>query len=157
EAESDRGQALEKEEPLPSRETESTTESEQPPRDGAPDHTRHGYCHRYQAKSPSPLRFRKPVAEIVHPPGRKASLGNSEQESKCIEAGRTPYEHHRRGQQPPRDHDPGDPNPSAHAGEDQIARDLEQDVTQKKDPRTEPVNGGAEPEVLVHLERGEAH
>jgi hypothetical protein len=57
---------------------------------------------------------------------------------------------------PPGDHDAGEPKPGAHFLEHQVARDLEEAVTAVKGAGAQPKEIGAEPEILVHRQRGEA-
>ena len=41
--------------------------------------------------------------------------------------------------------------------EDDVARNLEQEVSDEKDARTQPINGLTEPQIVQHLEFGETH
>src|SRR5262249_36202987 len=70
--------------------------------------------------------------------------------------GLSAHARHRHRDESPADHDPRDPEARAHAFEDQVARHLEGEVAEEEDPRAEAVDGLAEAEVLLHLERGEA-
>src|SRR6187551_724508 len=47
---------------------------------------------------------------------------------------------------------PGDPPPRADAGENEIARHLEQRIAEEKDSGSQPVRARAEAEVAVHLQ-----
>ena len=53
------------------------------------------------------------------------------------------------------DHDACDPDPRADFLEDQVTRDLEQEIAEEENPGTPAVDVGAEAEILVHGERSE--
>ena len=99
------------------------------------------------------LTRRKPQREVVNDTGHHAGFGDAEQNAQHVELSGRTDEHHRRAYDSPRNGDPGDPPSSAHLGEDEIARDLEQPVPNEKDSRAETIGGGAEPEVAVHVQR----
>ena len=99
---------------------------------------------------------RKPMAEVIDDAGQEPGFGDAEQEAQHVEARRALHEQHRDRQHAPRDHDARDPEPRADAREDQVARHLEQRVADEEHARAESVDGGAEPEIAVHLQRREA-
>src|SRR2546430_11718279 len=60
---------------------------------------------------------------------------------------RRAHEHHRRRDEPPRDHDARDPPPRPDAREHEVARHLEQHVTNEEDPGAQTVRARAEAQV----------
>ena len=57
--------------------------------------------------------------------------------------------------QAPADHYSGYPSAGPDPLEDQIARHLQYEITPKERPRAEPKNIRAQPQILVHCQRGE--
>lgn len=140
---------------MPSREAESAVEPEQRAADGATKHTgeRDG-DHEPSRRAGAHVR-RKPLAQVVHDPWKKARFRNAEDEAEHVELDRCAHERHGDGDHAPREHDARDPPPRPHAREQQIARHLEQRVADEEDAGAEAERLGAEAEVAVHLERRE--
>jgi hypothetical protein len=65
-------------------------------------------------------------------------------------------ERHRAGNDPPREHDAGDPLAGAEPLQQQIRRHLEHEVGDEEDAGAESVLRRRQPEILVHRQRGEA-
>ena len=156
EAEHDGRYAFEQEQPLPAREPVPAVELEHDARERtADDRRQRNRDHEPRHRARSVLR-RIPVAEVIDDAGQEAGFGDAEQEAQHVEARSAPHEHHRDRQDAPRDHDARDPAARADAHEDQVARHLEQRVADEEDAGAEAVDGGAEAEVGVHLQRREA-
>lgn len=118
---------------MPSREAESAVEPEQRAADGATKHTgeRDG-DHEPSRRAGAHVR-RKPLAQVVHDPWKKARFRNAEDEAEHVELDRCAHERHGDGDHAPREHDARDPPPRPHAREQQIARHLEQRVADEED------------------------
>jgi hypothetical protein len=99
------------------------------------------------------LLRREPVAQVVHDAREEARLGDSEEKAQRIELDRSSDEHHRRRDDAPRDHDPSDPSPRANAGQNEIARHLEEPVAEEENPGAKAIGARAETEIAVHLQR----
>ena len=103
-----------------------------------------------------PLPRRKPIGEVKDDAGEEARLGHPQQKTHDIEAGLAAHERHGGGDQPPADHDAGDPDAGAEALEREIARDLEQDVADEKNAGAGAVDRRREAEIRIHGKRGVA-
>ncbi len=154
EAERNCGQAFEEEEPLPPRESPAPIEPEQRAREGIAHDPRERDGNHELGDRPRPLGGGKPPAQVVDDAWEEAGFGHPQQEAQPVEAERPPDEHHGRRQEPPRDHEAGDPNARAQSRQDEVAGDPERHVAEKEDTGSEAVDGGAEAQVGVHLERG---
>ncbi len=89
--------------------------------------------------------------------GKKSGLGDAEQETHDPEARRARYHRGQARQNPPGDHDPGDPYSGADLFQDQVARHLEEEIGPVKHADGEPEGAGRHAEVAPHGEPGEAH
>ncbi len=70
----------------------------------------------------------EPIGEIKHEAGKQPGLGKTQQKADGHEAVGTGREGGGARDQPPGDHDPGDPQPRADLFEDDVARHLEEDI-----------------------------
>ena len=102
------------------------------------------------------MRRRIPAREIVEAGRPETGLGGPEQQPHDVEMKRRSNEHHGGGDQPPADHDPDDPAARTVARHHHARRNLEQRIGQEEQAAAESVNGGAEPQVDIHLSRREA-
>jgi len=66
-------------------------------------------------------------------------------------------EGHQGGDDSPTDHDAGDPESGSRAVEDEVSRNLEEEVTEKKNAGSGGKNGVREPRNLMHGQFGEAY
>src|SRR5207237_1665704 len=94
--------------------------------------------------------------EVEDHAGEEARLRDAQQEAEEIEAPRAADEHHRRRDQAPGDHDARDPEARTQALEQQVARHLEEEVTDEEDAGTAAIDPVVEAEICPHLERCEA-
>jgi len=65
-------------------------------------------------------------------------------------------EGHQGGDDSPTDHDAGDPESGSRAVEDEVSRNLEEEVTEKEDAGSRGKNSIREPRNLMHGQFGEA-
>ena len=65
-------------------------------------------------------------------------------------------EGHQGGDDSPTDHDAGDPESGSRAVEDEVSRNLEEEVTEKEDSGSGSEDGIGEPRDLVHRQFGKA-
>src|SRR5258706_12797603 len=98
------------------------------------------------------MRRGKPFGEVINDSRKESCFSNAEQKSKCIEVNGRSHEHHRRGDDSPRDHDPRDPTSRTDANENNVARYLEDGVAEKKYSGTEAECCRAEMQIAVHLQ-----
>ncbi len=101
------------------------------------------------------MPFGEPIGEEQNEAGKQSRLGQPEQEAyrhKAVGAGGEGATRN----DPPCDHDAGDPNAGADFLEDNVARHLEQDISPKEGARRHAVHRRVEPEIFVHRQRGEA-
>ena len=89
-------------------------------------------------------------------PGKKPASAMPEQHPDDEEAGLAPHEGGAAGDQAPGEHDPRDPFARPDPFQEQVRRDLEEEVGQEEDAGGEAVRRGGEVQVLVHGQRGEA-
>src|SRR5262245_24981415 len=101
------------------------------------------------------MQWWEPVGKIEDHAGKEAGLGEAQGKPQDDEADRPLGENKSGRHQAPTDHDAPDPAARADLLEDQIARHFENEITPKKGAGTEPEDIRAEPEFLVHGQRGE--
>ena len=120
------------------------------------DHPGDGRAGHEERHGAGALAGREPLGQVVDDAGEEARLGGAEQEAEHVEGRGVLHEGHRRRHQPPGQHDPGNPHAGADAGQHQVAGHFEQRVGHEEDARAQAVDRGAEAEVAVHVEGGEA-
>jgi hypothetical protein len=76
--------------------------------------------------------------EIENDAGEEAGFRHPEQETHDVETRLAGDERHGGRDQPPADHNAGDPDPRAEALKRKIARDLEQNVAREEDAGADP-------------------
>jgi hypothetical protein len=81
--------------------------------------------------------------------------GDAEDDPRRVERRDVRDEHRRHRHEPPHDHDPRDPQPRAHALEQQVARNLEDAVAEEEQSGADPVRGVAQMQVALQRVRGE--
>ena len=80
------------------------------------------------------LGTREPVGEVDDHAGEEPGLGEAQQEAQDVEHRGVLGEAQGQGDQTPGEHDPREPDPRAHLGQDQVRRRLEQEVADEEDP-----------------------
>src|SRR5262249_54305171 len=95
--------------------------------------------------------------EVEEDAGKESRLSEAEEKSKQIEHPGAAHEHRQRRDDPPRNHDAGDPDSRAQTRQREVARDLEHHVAQEKDSGAETIGRRGEMQDAVHLQRREAH
>ena len=112
-------------------------------------------CHE-AGRDPPPVDRREPVGEEQDHAREKTGLGEAEQKTDEVKAPFADDECRGTGNQPPADHDAGDPQPRADLVEDDVARHFEQEIAEKEcGPRTQAESGLAEAQILAHGQRSE--
>ena len=96
-----------------------------------------------------------PVGEIQNHAGEEAGLGEPQHDAHGIEAVAARHEHHRHRGDAPEDHDARDPAPGADALQNQVARDLEQEVAEEEQPGAGAIDLGRQSEIGLHVPGGE--
>jgi len=99
---------------------------------------------------------REPVGEIEDQPGKEPGLGDAQQKPHGAEARRPADRGGEPGQDPPGDHDAGDPQPRADLLHDQVTRQLENRVAPIKCAERKAKGGSRHPEIIAHGQPGEA-
>jgi hypothetical protein len=84
-------------------------------------------------------------------PAKKAGFGQSQREPHHIEGQRRHHECGRDRNQPPYDHDSGNPPFRADAVKDQIAWNIKEKISDKEDARSEAIDRLAEVQFRQHL------
>ena len=100
---------------------------------------------------------REPVGQIQDDTGEKARLGYPKKKTENVEGGGVVAEGHQGGDDSPADHDAGDPESGSRAVEDEVSRNLEEEVTEKEDAGSRGKNSIREPRNLMHGQFGEAY
>ncbi|MNV36341.1 hypothetical protein D3C71_1278140 [compost metagenome] len=67
------------------------------------------------------------------------------------------HEHHAGGNDPPRNHDPRDPDPGPYLVQDDVAGNLENEIADEENAGAQPIHRFAELKLLQHLQLGEPH
>src|SRR5271166_5856300 len=141
EAQDDRWRRLGDEQPLPAGETIATSEAlHDEPRERAADDAgnriaSHQQCHH----SGAPLRW-KPVGEIQDHAREKASLRDAKDGPGAIELPRCVHEGRKGGNETPYHKHPANPAPGADFVQDDVARNLEQEVTDEENAGPESID-----------------
>ena len=143
-ANDDRRDRFEHEQPLPAREPSRAGKPlHDPPRQRTAEDARDRWRGHEERHHPRSAVARIPVGEIEDDPRKEPRLRDAEDKAQHVE---------RRGNQPPRDHDPRDPDPGADPVQQQVARHFEQEVADEEHAGAGPIDGLTEPEVGEHLE-----
>ncbi len=103
------------------------------------------------------MTARKPVGEVEDDARKESGLSDAQQEAHDREARRTRNHRGKARQDPPGDHDPGDPYSGADLFQDHVARDLEDEIAPVKHADGKPEGAGRHTEVAAHGEACEAH
>ena len=149
-------QRFQQEQPAPSRYTAESAEAEQRAGHGAADdHGDRDRGHELGDRA-GPLAGGKPVRQVHQHARKEARFRDAEQHPEEVERRDAVNHRHGAGHDTPRDHQAADPAPGPEPYQEQVRRHLAQDVTEKEQAGAEAVGGGAEPEILVHAQRGEA-
>ena len=147
---------LDQEEPLPAMQSEYAVHGQQCPGNGRTDGDGDGHGGHEEGGHARAMAGRKPVAQVEDDPREKARLGSPEQEAQNIQADRPLHECRRARDDPPGEHDPGNPHPRPDPVQDEVRRDLEQKVADEEYPGGEPECRRGKPEILVHGQGGES-
>src|SRR4029077_4531966 len=100
------------------------------------------------------MQRRETIGEIENNAREEPARAEPKGKPQNDEAERPPGEHERARNQTPADHDAADPAARPDLLENQIARYLENKITPEKGAGAEPEDIRAEPEILVHGQRG---
>ena len=156
-AENDRGYGFENEKPLPSRDTLAAGKmvqniaGERAADDPGDWDSGHQQCHHLGP----PMRW-EPVGEIENHAREKSGLRDAEQKADWC---RTPMEcaqgQYSRNDSPGNKHS-ADPDPRAQLVKDDVARNLEQEISKEKDAGAESIYAVTEFQVAHHLQFGKA-
>ena len=155
EADRDRRQPLDQEQPLPALQPEHPVELERGTRQRAAHHRRDHDPEQEDAHGARPVSLREPARDQVDHAWKEARLADSEQDARHHQGGAVPDEGGGGGDDPPADHDPPHPYPRPDPVQDEVARDLEDHVAGEEDPRRQAEQGGRDREVLGQLRLGE--
>src|ERR1700738_4729372 len=128
-----------------------------PTRERRTNDSRQGDCHHKEGDHfPAATRW-KPIGEIQDDSREKTCLGKTEQQPEPVKRPRGIHEDHHRGNYPPRDHDPCDPQARTKLLHQDVARDLENKISNEKNARSQPVNSIADRwKIRLHLQLREA-
>src|SRR5712664_2703162 len=160
----DRWQRLENEQPLPAFQAPASHVQQQPG-DRCPDDGRNRDRQHEEADYPGAVHHRKPQGQIKEDAGEETGLARAEQQTKRIEnpfvrnsscSGYRWNKGERSRDDPPGDHDAGDPKPRANSLEKDVGRHLKQEIGDEKQPGTQSKGRLAETKRLVHMKLCEA-
>ena len=84
-------------------------------------------------------------------PGKKPASARPSSTARHVEARRIGDEHRPHRHETPHDHDSRDPAPGPDALEDQVARDLEQEITEEEESRAEAVRPVAQTQIFLKI------
>ncbi len=156
EADKERRHRLGDEHPFPAGEAQPSVELEEPRRHRRAGRHRHWQRQGEPRHDAAAMPVGKPVGEIEDDAGKEPGLGDAQQKPHGGEAPRPDAEGGEAREQAPGQHDPRDPQPRADFLEDDVARHLEDDIAPEEGARRHAVDGGIEPQLLVHGEGGKA-
>ena len=149
----DRRQPLKQEQPLPPAQAKRAVELQQRHRERRADEGRQRDRYGEGGQDARAVLGRQPVGQVQDCAGEKSGLRRTEDEAHRVERVRPDHERHAGRDQPPADHDPGDPAPGADLLQRQVARHFDQEVGDEEQAGTEAEHGGRQSEILVHLQR----
>ena len=143
--------------PLPAMQAEDAVHAEQTAGHWTCDH----HCNRLgedeQPEDLAAMAHREPLGDVVQHAGKEPRLRRAQQKAHHIEAVRPLHERHADGDGAPGDHDARKPAPRAEAVEHQVAGNLEQEIANKEQPRTQAIGGVADAHVSAHVQLGEPY
>ncbi len=152
-AENDRGYSFENEKPLPSRDTLAAGKMVQNiAGEWATDNSgdwisSHQQCHHL---SP-PMRW-EPVGEIQNHAGKEPGFRDAEQKADCVELRWVMHEGGTSRDDSPGNKHSADPDPRTHPMKNDVARNLEQKISEEKNTCAESIYTVAEFQVAHHLQ-----
>src|SRR6185312_4750211 len=164
ESHQNRRQRFKNEQPLPAFQPQAS-QVQQHSRDRRPDNGRNRDCQHEVADDPRAIYRRKPQGQIKDDAGKEARLACAEQQPKGIEnrfvrnadCPRNRRDKGERGRDdPPGDHDAGNPNPRANPFQKEVRRHLKQKIGNEEKSGAQSEGGLAEAKRLVHMQLGEA-
>ena len=101
-----------------------------------------------------------PVGQVENDSGEESRLRRAEKKAHGVKHRDRLDEHHRHRDEPPDDHDPGNPDAGADALHHQVARHLEQEVADEEQSGSQPVDRPehrlVDPEHFAQMQLGEA-
>ncbi|MNS39450.1 hypothetical protein D3C72_717320 [compost metagenome] len=151
------GYRFEEEQPLPAAQAASVIEMPHDPAgQRAAEHAGQRQADHEQGDDAAAAIGREPGGQVIQHPRQKARFGGAEQEAQNVELCGGSDEHGAGREQPPGDHDAGDPDLRPDFFQDQIARNLENDIADKKQTGAQAESRFAELQMLEHLQFGEA-
>ncbi len=103
------------------------------------------------------MAYRVPLGDVVQHAREEARLGRPQQKAHHVETVGPGDEGHADGDRAPGDQDAGEPAARAEAVEQQVARHLEQEITNEEEPGTKAVGSVTQADVGAHVQLGEAH
>ena len=130
---------FDQEEPLPAVQSQNAVHGQQCSGNRRSDGDGNGHGGHEECRHAGSVAGRKPVAQVQDDPWEKAGFGSAEQEAQDIETHRPLNKRHGARDDPPGEHDPGNPYPRTDAMQDEIRRHLEQEIADEE-------NAGAETE-----------
>ncbi len=145
------GKPFDQEQPLPSGEAHPPVEREQRLGHRRTDQHGHRRGGHEQGAGLRALDRRNPIGQVQHHSRKEPRLRDAEQDAHRVEAPLPDDEHHRHGHEPPDNHDSRDPHARPDAFENEIARDFEEAVAQKKQAAAKPIGPVAQSEVALKL------
>ena len=155
-AEQNRGNALDDEQPLPSLQPQHAIEPEQEAGDRRADHggNRHGDGKR--GEKPRAIFRRVPIGQIENDARKKSGFRNAKQKAKPVKAPDAADGSHQCGDDAPGHHNARDPAAGAKFFQRQIARHLEDEIADEEDAGAPGENRRREFQFRVHGQRGKA-
>src|SRR6185437_577275 len=151
-AEQDCRQTLQSKEPLPSRQSQASgKEAQDVAGDWTADDSRDraaGQQERHHARA---AVRRKPVCEIQNHAGEESGFRDTQKKTGCIELRRSTHDRSAGRDNAPCYQHTADPDACAYPVQNEIAWDLEDEVTQEEDARAETIHAFTELEIAQHL------
>ena len=155
-AEQQRRDAFDKEEPLPPGEVRAAIEVEQYAGDSTHEDPGERERDVEAADGAGTLFRRKPLHEVEDDSGEEACLRHAEEEACDVELHGCPDKEHANGYQAPGQHDAREPAAGAEAVQCEVGGYFADGIAEKEEAGAEAVDCAAEVQGLIHLEGGEA-
>ncbi|MNF60063.1 hypothetical protein D3C84_416680 [compost metagenome] len=156
-AKTDAGQAAEQKQPMPTAHLQDAIEVLQhQPGERRTDQAGASRGEKQHRGDAPAIVLWEPQCQVIQHTRSEARFHRTDHEAQGIELPFAVDEDHGRSGQSPGHHDPGDPASGADLIQHHVARDFEQHVTDREQPRAQTIRGVTQAEVSLQLELGEA-
>ena len=150
-----RRDAFQKEQPLPAMPAHDAVHFQQEPANRAADDVGQAHADQKVTAGPRSLFLAEPIGEVQHHARKQPRFRSAQQGAGDVKSRLVGDKSHARRQDAPGDHDPGDPQPCAHAVHDQVAGHFHQGISEEEQPGAKTVGRRGDPQIDGHVGFGQ--